>query len=143
MKENYQAPFDIWRNSHSVLKNDFSSRKTSFVNQLIPEIAVNLNIFEILTLLQQKFGTEALTYALNPENTIPSPVATKTDTSWLKTSKMVGVNIRTIGNFFNLVKYLTTVGACHDSVHILPIWEPGVVASLYGKISWNINPEFF
>ena len=143
MKENYQAPFDIWRNSHSVLKNDFSSRKTSFVNQLIPEIAVNLNIFEILTLLQQKFGTEALTYALNPENTIPSPVATQTDTSWLKTSKMVGVNIRTIGNFFNLVKYLTMVGACHDSVHILPIWEPGVVASLYGKISWNINPEFF
>ncbi|MEM6700548.1 MAG: hypothetical protein AAF599_19240, partial [Bacteroidota bacterium] len=28
-------------------------------------------------------------------------------------------------------------------VHILPIWEPGVVASLYGMSSWNINPEFY
>jgi hypothetical protein len=30
-----------------------------------------------------------------------------------------------------------------DSVHLLPIWEPGVVGSLYGISSWNINTEFY
>ena len=56
---------------------------------------------------------------------------------------MVGVNIRTIGNFFNLIKYLLTLSDSQNSIHILPIREPGVVSSLYGKTSWNINSEFF
>ncbi|MFW6293640.1 MAG: hypothetical protein ACOC7V_15140, partial [Spirochaetota bacterium] len=30
----------------------------------------------------------------------------------------------------------------YDSVHLLPIWEPGVVGSLYGMASWEINREF-
>ena len=56
---------------------------------------------------------------------------------------MVGINVRTIGSFWNIMKYMLTVPASQQSIHILPIWEPGVVASLYGMSSWNINPEFY
>jgi hypothetical protein len=138
-----QSQFDVWRNSHFDLKMDYTGHKTSFVHNHIPEIALNLGVFDILQIFAQKFGSENLSRALNPNDKIESPVKNCNDGSWLKTSNMVGVNIRTIGNFFNLVKYLLTIGSNQDSVHILPIWEPGVVASLYGKTSWNINPEFF
>lgn len=138
-----QTPFDVWRNTHSVFKKEYFENTKSFLCHLIPEIAVELNVFEIFQILQGRYGSEALAMAFNPEHKIKSPVSGKPNGEWLKHSNMVGVNIRTIGNFFNLIKYLLTVGECHDAVHILPIWEPGVVSSLYGKISWNINPEFF
>ena len=138
-----QSPFDVWRNGHTEYKSAYSNHETSFVKQLIPEIAVGLNVFDIFQILQSRFGTDKLGQALNPSVTYPSPLEGQQNGHWLKTSNMVGVNIRTIGNFFNLIKYLLTTGSCHDSIHILPIWEPGVVSSLYGKISWNINPEFF
>lgn len=138
-----QNPFDRWRNGHSVFKSEYSSQETNFVKSLLPEIAIGLNVYESFQILQSRFGNENLLKALNPENLFTSPVAGNLDGNWLKTAKMVGINIRTIGNFFNLIKYLLTTGSCHDAIHILPIWEPGVVSSLYGKISWNINPEFF
>ena len=56
---------------------------------------------------------------------------------------MVGINVRTIQSFWNVVKYSFTLPSSQQSIHLLPIWEPGVVASLYGMSSWNINPEFF
>jgi hypothetical protein len=138
-----QSPFDVWRKGHSEYKSAYFNHEASFIKQLIPEISVGLNVFEIFQILQSRFGTDKLGQALNPSYTFPSPLEGKINGDWLKTTNMVGVNIRTIGNFFNLIKYLLTTGNCHDSIHILPIWEPGVVSSLYGKISWNINPEFF
>ena len=56
---------------------------------------------------------------------------------------MVGINVRTIGSFWNVIKYALTLPEAQSSIHLLPIWECGVVASLYGIASWNINPEFF
>ena len=56
---------------------------------------------------------------------------------------MVGINVRTLGSFWRVVNYSLTLPALHDSIHLLPIWEPGVVGSLYGMVSWQINPEFF
>jgi hypothetical protein len=56
---------------------------------------------------------------------------------------MVGINTRTIGSFWNIVKYTLTVPKLQDCIHLLPIWEPGVVGSLYGISSWQINTEFF
>ena len=56
---------------------------------------------------------------------------------------MVGVNVRTINNFWSVVKYSLTLPAAQNAVHLLPIWEPGVVGSLYGMSSWRINVEFF
>jgi hypothetical protein len=136
-------PIESWRHHHLDFKKDFVSNTTSFIKQLLPELAVQLGVYEVLQLVQAKFGTDTLTRALNPNLDIESPVKQHKDATWLKKANMVGVNIRTLGNFFNLVKYTLTLSKTQNSIHILPIWEPGVVASLYGKTSWNINPEFF
>ena len=56
---------------------------------------------------------------------------------------MVGVNVRTLGSFWNVVKYAMTLPDCQSAIHLLPIWEPGVVSSLYGIAGWNLNREFF
>lgn len=138
-----QSLFNIWRENHFEFKEAYQNHNSSFVAYLLPEIAVGLNVFEILEILHKRFGTTRVQEALNPEFKVKSPVSHHIDAEWIKKVNMVGVNIRTIGNFFNLIKYLLTVPESQNSVHILPIWEPGVVASLYGKTSWNINPEFF
>ncbi len=36
-----------------------------------------------------------------------------------------------------------TPPAAQSAIHVLPIWEPGVVGSLYGMVSWLLNSEFF
>jgi hypothetical protein len=56
---------------------------------------------------------------------------------------MVGINVRTVGTFAEVVKYTLTLPAAFDSIHLLPIWEPGVVKSLYGPSGWGFNTEFF
>ena len=138
-----QSLLDIWKENHFEFKEAYQNHNSSFVAYLLPEIAVGLNVFEILEILHKRFGITRVQEALNPEFKVKSPVSHHIDAEWIKKVNMVGVNIRTIGNFFNLIKYLLTVPESQNSVHILPIWEPGVVASLYGKTSWNINPEFF
>jgi len=64
-------------------------------------------------------------------------------TDWIRRANVVGINVRTVGGFFGVVKYLLTLPSFYNAVHLLPIWEPGVVGSLYGMSSWEINPEFF
>lgn len=64
-------------------------------------------------------------------------------TGWIRRANVVGINVRTVGSFFGVVKYLLTLPSFYNAVHLLPIWEPGVVGSLYGMSSWEINPEFF
>ena len=76
-------------------------------------------------------------------NSLHSPRSGEPNSDWLKRTNMVGINVRTVGSFAGVIKYLLTVPAAFDSVHLLPIWEPGVVDSLYGLSSWNLNPEFF
>jgi hypothetical protein len=144
MKEDSNInPYDIWRQIHLSCKNEYTSRKSSYLKDLIPEIAVCLNVYEVLQILQGRFGSDSLAQALDFNQTIDSPIKNQNNGDWLKKSKMVGINVRTIGNFFNIIKYLLTISKSQNSIHILPIWEPGVVASLYGKVSWNINPEFY
>jgi hypothetical protein len=143
MNQHQQSPFDLWRQYHYVYKQQYQSGQISYIPNLLPEIAVQLNVYDIFEILQRRLGSEVLQKALDPNQTIESPVRHHQDGSWLKKSKMVGVNIRTIHNFFNLVKYTLTIPKSQDSIHILPIWEPGVVSSLYGKVSFNINPEFY
>lgn len=120
----------------------YTKGQRGFVANWLPEDAVAFPVRGILYLLEQRYGSEARR-ALNPNERISSPVSQQPDGSWLKRANMVGVNVRTVGNFFNVVKYALTWPTTQDSVHLLPIWEPGVVASLYGISSWNINPEFF
>jgi hypothetical protein len=56
---------------------------------------------------------------------------------------MVGINVRTVNDYAGVIKYALTLPAAFDSIHLLPIWEPGVVESLYGIAGWNLNHEFF
>ena len=120
----------------------YYKRGASFIHHLLPSEAVKLPTRQVMYILEKKFG-EGFYKAMTVGETINSPVAHFPDGTWLKQTKMVGINVRTIDSFWNVVKYALTLPETQNSIHLLPIWEPGVVASLYGMSSWNINPEFF
>ncbi|MCK8493011.1 hypothetical protein M0L20_14175 [Spirosoma sp. RP8] len=132
-----------WQLNHSVYTEAYQSGNSSFIPNLLPPYALQFSVYQTLEILHKRLGNETLRLALNPLETIPSPVKGKPDGEWLKRSNMVGVNVRTVGSFWKVVNYALTLPASHDSIHLLPIWEPGVVGSLYGMVSWQINPEFF
>lgn len=132
-----------WRQHHATHTDAYRSDRSSFVPNLLPQTAVQLSVYQVLDILHQRLGTDTMRRALDPTETIASPVLGQPDGTWLKRSNMVGVNVRTIGSFWKVINYSLTLPASHDSIHLLPIWEPGVVGSLYGMVSWQINPEFF
>lgn len=116
----------------------------SFIPYLQPSDAVRLySDHNFLNILYRRLGHKCYE-AFDPHKTVDSPLKGQyTEGGWIKRVNMVGVNVRTVHNFWNVVKYALTLSEAQSSVHLLPIWEPGVVASLYGMCSWNINPEFF
>jgi hypothetical protein len=133
---------------------DYISGQYSFAPYLLPEAALQMPVHEILDLLRQRWGG-LVDMALAPRYTDPqalpevlpedirSRVANETDGRWLRYANLVGVNLRTVGGFWGLIPYTLTLPAAQSAIHLLPIWEPGVVGSLYGMISWQLNPEFF
>jgi hypothetical protein len=143
----YQQFRDVWARDRKSLLDAYIGRQVSFVPNLLPEQALQLTAVETLRILRARLGSQvddALAHTgPAPTPSIASPVTSEPDGSWLKTSNVVGVNVRTIGSFWNVVKYALTLPQALDSIHLLPIWEPGVVGSLYGISSWQINSEFF
>ena len=161
-----------WRDAESILgrtEGEFTEKRrrrreegdASFVAgtsdlslNLLPAEAVALDLSEVRSLLYRRYG-EAVNHALSPRCTDPrqpidalpkplrGPVVHHTDTSWLTSTNMVGINVRTVGTFAGVIGYALTLSRAHDSIHVLPVWEPGVVGSLYGMSSWKINEEFF
>jgi len=128
----------------------YTSGKSSFILNLLPEQAVQLSTETTLDILRQRFEKTMVNTALShhdPDATLPdelrSPVADQPNGEWLRAANMVGINVRTVGNFWNVVKYALTLPDAQNSIHLLPIWEPGVVGSMYGISSWNLNPEFY
>ncbi len=97
---------------------------------------------ETMRLLHRRMGHENLRRVLDPDSLYPSPVSDRPDGNWLRRCNTVGINVRTIGSFWNVLKYALTLPDHIQGVHLLPIWEPGVVGSLYGMASWELNPEF-
>ena len=132
-----------WYQQYSLNTDAYKSGHRSFVSGLLPQTAVQFTVHQTLDILHKRLGNETLRRALNPAETIESPAKSYSDGSWLKRSNMVGINVRTVGSFWKIISYALTLPASHDSIHLLPIWEPGVVGSLYGMVSWQINPEFF
>ena len=124
----------------------------SFVPNLLPEQALELSAQDTLEILRLRLG-EGLAMALEHADpgtvlspapaAIRSPVFGLPDGTWLQQTNLVGINVRTVGTFWNVIKYALTLPKVQDSIHLLPIWEPGVVGSLYGISSWQINAEFF
>ena len=133
----------FWTNNQQQAIMSFINGQYHFIPNLLPELAVQMPTQQVAYILEKKLGQHSFYQAINPQNTIESPVASQQDGQWLKTVNMVGINVRTIQSFWNVVKYALTLPASQSSIHLLPIWECGVVASLYGMASWNINPEFF
>lgn len=132
-----------WGGSQQQAIMSYTEGRTHFIPDLLPAVAVQMPTMQVLYILEKRLGQATLYQALNPNNTIDSPVQHHADGTWLKQVNMVGINVRTIQSFWNVVKYTLTLPASQSSIHLLPIWECGVVASLYGMASWNVNPEFF
>jgi hypothetical protein len=122
----------------------FLTNNASFIAGCPPSDAVALTTQQVLYILEKKFGHHYHD-VFYKDSTVPSPLKVRGTEggAWMRSSNMVGVNVRTIGSFWNVVKYALTLPMSQNVVHLLPIWEPGVVASLYGVASWHINPEFF
>jgi hypothetical protein len=126
----------------------------SFLPGVLPADAIAMPWEQALSLLTQRFG-DAVGLALGPEATDPArppvsleaslrgPGLDQPDTSWIRRTNMVGINVRTVGSYAEVIKYALTLPKAFDSIHLLPIWEPGVVKSLYGPSGWGFNTEFF
>ena len=141
--DNY-ADYQRWWAKHGPARlAEFAAGRSSYVRDLCPQRALELPTPEVLQLLHHRLGADTLSAALAPGRRLPGPVSAETNGEWLRRCHTVGVNVRTVGHFWNVVKYALTLPAHLRGVHLLPVWEPGVVASLYGLASWRINPEFF
>ncbi len=152
----YQEFLDCWEtpDHRDACIAAYQDSQVSFIPNLLPQFAVEMSADQTFAILRQRLGIK-LDVALDPQYTDPdklpdeipkaiqSPMQNQPNGNWLKQTNMVGINTRTIHSFWNIVKYALTRPAAQDSIHILPIWEPGVVGSLYGMSSWQINPEFF
>jgi hypothetical protein len=135
-------------------ESDYVSGTRSFLVGLVPQEAVALPFTTVLDLLRRRLEG-AVDIALSPAaidldrpladlpSEVWSPRASEIDSSWMKTTNMVGINVRTVGDYAGVIKYALTLPQAFDSIHLLPIWEPGVVESLYGIAGWNLNTEFF
>lgn len=126
----------------------------SFVAGLRPQDAIGLPLGHVVDVLRRRHG-DAIDVALSPEAVdleadladlpaeVRSPVADQPDSSWLKRTNMVGINLRTVRDLGNVVKYGLTLPAAFDAVQFLPFWESGVVKSLYGMASWHLDSDYF
>ena len=135
-------------------ETEYRAGRRSFMAGLRPQVAVALPLDTVLDVLRSRVG-EAAAIALSREAVdlevpladlpieVASPRAAQLDPSWLRTTNMVGINVRTVGDYAGVIKYALTLPGSFDSIHLLPIWEPGVVESLYGIAGWNFNQEFF
>jgi hypothetical protein len=146
----------IWQDpvQQQAILAEFTSGQLSFIPSLLPELALKIPVTEVLELLRQRWG-EKVDLALSlgatdpqaPQERLPeairSPVASESNGAWLKKANLVGVNLRCVGGFWGLIPYSLTLPAAQDAIHLLPVWEPGVVGSLYGMVSWELNREFF
>ena len=68
-----------WRHTYHLDVADFEQSRTSFIPNLLPEFASKLDVFQVLDILRKKLGTETLARALNPHETIASPMAQQPD----------------------------------------------------------------
>jgi hypothetical protein len=132
-----------WQQNNAQYLTAYQSGRSSFIPGVLPPATLQFGVYQTLEILHKRLGSDTIRRALDPNQTIESPVKGQPDGTWLKQSNMVGINVRTIGSFWNVINYALTLPASHDSIHLLPIWEPGVVGSLYGMVSWQINSEFF
>jgi len=118
-----------------------STEKSSFHSGVLPEDSIKLNVPETLAKLEEIIGKEAVNNIMSGEQ-IDSPLKKvgEQNTDWLKKSKVVGINPRTVKTYFNIAKYAMTFP--EDAVHILPFLNPGDLNCLYNPNNFNYSWEF-
>ena len=121
---------------------NFRNGTASFLGDRPPSEVLRLPLVEQFKLLQARLGETLFLQCLNPKNDVHGPVADAPTTDWLRRANVTGINVRTVQYFWNCVPYACTLPAAQNAIHLLPIWEPGVVSSLYGMVSFHLNPEF-
>ena len=119
----------------------FARGRIAYLGEARPSASLRLDDRAVLDALFRRFGRQ-FAEALSPEHVVASPVAEEPSGDWLRRSHSVGINLRTTGGLWGAVKYVLTLPPTVTSVHLLPVFEPGVVGSLYGMASWRINAEF-
>ena len=120
----------------------FATGRTPHVAHAFPQDVMRLPTRAVFDALHGRLG-RVLAKALQPWHQVPSPRAGEPDGQWLKTSNVVGINLRCTGDLLGALKYVLTLPPHVDAIHLLPVFEPGVVGSLYGMASWRVNEEFF
>ena len=155
--DTYKEMVTSWADAgqRAALLDRYASGERSFLPGVPPPLVLALPPAEVLALLRRRLGSEVVDLALDAEQTDPDrpaaelpvslrgPAACEEDGAWLRRANVVGINVRTLGSFWDVIAYSLTLPAAQDTIHLLPIWETGVVDSLYGMSSWEINPEFF
>lgn len=140
----------LWAAEARRLVARYAAGATSFVPGLLPEQALELSIDETLRILRDRHGAtvdvaldEGSTDPGRPAAELPAilrgPAVAERDGRWLRDVHIVGVNIRTVGDVWGVVRYSLTLPATRSAIHLLPIWEPGVVGSMYGPSSWTLD----
>ena len=122
--------------------------ESSYVEGLRPDAALAMSATAVLDLLAERLGDaleEALVSAADPGPARAGApfLREATDGGWLRRTNVVGINMRTVGGAWGVIPYALTLPAIHDAIHVLPFFEPGVVGSLYGPVSWEIDPTLF
>jgi hypothetical protein len=117
-----------------------------------PADVLALPVATVLEVLRRRLGSAVVEVAIaradgSPASSasvheIRTPVHAEIDARWLKRANVVGVNVRTVGSFWGVLAYALTLPRAQNAIHLLPVWEPGVVASLYAPSSWQLNDEF-
>lgn len=106
----------------------------------IPEIQIKKPLNVIFKELKNLLGLTEFEKALNLNNSYPSPVQNNQNSSWLKKSKIIGINPRIIKTYFNIVKYAMTFP--EDTIHIMPLWEVGCDGGIYARTNWKLNSQW-
>ena len=121
----------------------FATGQRTHVADAMPQAVLRLPDRNLFDALLAHLGPTVLAQAVDPNASVPSPLAHRSSGAWLRDSHSIGINLRTVGDLLGAVKYVLTLPPHVNAVHLLPVFEPGVVGSLYGMATWHINEEFF
>ncbi|MCK4515200.1 MAG: hypothetical protein KAU31_08080, partial [Spirochaetaceae bacterium] len=140
----------LWQQHRSEIETEYATGAVSFLPYLLPGTAIRLPVAEVVSALTRRYGSkihlalsESATTTDPAPATVPDvPPAGESNTAWIRNANVVGINARTVGTFWRVIHYCLTLPRSMNAVHLLPVWEPGVVGSLYGMASWEINGEF-
>ena len=128
-----------YENISLFLHNSLLKKGNSSYYQVNPKDALNWDFNTTYNALEEMIGTNQLSAIFNGKD-IESPHSKEQNSEWFKQSKVVGINPRALGSYFDIVKYAMTFP--EDSIHILPLFEQGCQSSLYAPVNFRLSEEF-